>query len=512
MITGSQDAWTFRIVDQDTGAAVPGVPVSVLGEGGDAGYWVSDVDGVVRIPKHDRARLRLRVGLRNEEMIELDARSLPDDPIPLAAPRDRPVVSPDRSRAEHVPAVPPVVPPRSPSSKPAGAGGHVIRFARVTLLPHDRDIMATPDDATSSELPVVRYGALLELEQFWQSLGSQAGDTLYSVSLGPGEEVKLVVSDGRWRKTPDASERHLQIVAKMVGSRQLGDHMDVIPLDPIISGDLGSAASATVRFLAERTGRSGEALHRRPLGITELSGGGDPPAGTSVRTLRNLRAEGVLTYHFVEPVERYRVIVRAPQHYPAMLVPFRLPNIATREVVRRFGYAIRRSLLDRSLGPAVEEVLSAAAPGPSAAAERRLYAHIAAHLPYYSATIIASGDPAERFFALAKLRDPKGRPLTDVIQNVVVGRVGNYVAFLLRSTEFTTPEWHTLLGAVGKAAVTREWQDQTVTLPLPGIWLRSELFPAEVASRTDRAADQESPEARAGRGGTGTPKRRSSDR
>ncbi len=491
MITGSQDAWTFRIVDQDTGAAVPGVPVSVLEEGGRAGgYWVSDVDGVVRIPKHDRARLRLRVGLRNEEMIELDARSLPDDPIPLAAPRDRPILSPG---------APPTVPAPAPSAgrARAGGGGHVVRFARITLLPQDRDITAYPDDATSSELPAVRYGVLLELEQVWQSLGSQAGDTLYSVSLGPGEEVKLVVSDGRWRKTPDASERHLQIVAKMVGSRQLGDNMDVIPLDAVISDDLAAAAGATVRFLGERTGRSGEALQRRPIGITELQG--DQPAGTSLRTLRNLRAEGVLTYHFVEPVERYRVIVRSPRLCPALLVPFRLPNIATRDVVRRFGFAIRRNLLDRRLGPDVDEVLSASGAGPSAAAESRLYAHMAANLPYYSATIIAAGDPAERFFALAKLRDPQGRPLTDVIENVVVGRIGNYVAFLLRSTEFTTPEWRAALAAAGNTA-QREWQDQTVTLPLPGIWLRSELFPAEVASRTgDAAADQEAPEARSGR-------------
>src|ERR1700716_3974056 len=98
MVTGWQDSWTFRIVDQDTGAAVPGVPVTVLQEGGrggggwgGGGYWVSDSDGLVRIPKHDHARLRLRVGLRNEETIELDARSLPDDPIPLTAPRDIPV-------------------------------------------------------------------------------------------------------------------------------------------------------------------------------------------------------------------------------------------------------------------------------------------------------------------------------------------------------------------------------------------------------------------------------------
>src|SRR5438552_2037695 len=126
------------------------------------------------------------------------------------------------------------------------------------------------------------------------------------------------------------------------------------------------------------------------------AGGG----GTTLRTLRNMRSEGVLTYHFVEPIERHRVIVRTPRFRPALLVPFRLPNIATREVVRRFGHALRRNLLDRNLGPDIDQVLGADADAPPAAAEQRVYAHIAAHLAYYSATIIAAGDPAERFFAL----------------------------------------------------------------------------------------------------------------
>src|SRR2546427_8817423 len=69
-----QDSWTFRIVDQDTGAAVPGVPVSVLESGGGAGgYWVSDGDGLVRIPKHDQPRLRLRVGLRDRKSTRLNS-------------------------------------------------------------------------------------------------------------------------------------------------------------------------------------------------------------------------------------------------------------------------------------------------------------------------------------------------------------------------------------------------------------------------------------------------------
>src|SRR5213075_2262499 len=439
-MTAWQDSWTFRIVDQDTGAAVPGVPVSVLESGGRAGgYWVSDADGLVRIPKHDQPRLRLRVGLRNEEAIEFDARSLPDDPIPLTAPRELSVGG--IAAAAAPPTLPTPSPSPSPVSTPAAQPppGQLMRFARISVLPKDRDVTAESSrDSTS-----IRYGVLVELELVWQSLGSQAGGTLYSISLGPGEEVKLAVADGRWRKSADARERPLQIVAKMVGARQIGDGMDATPLDVCVASDLPSAAADTVKLLAERTARTCEALRRRAMGITELDGDKGSGGGTTLRTLRNMRSEGVLTYHFVEPIERHRVIVRTPRFRPALLVPFRMPNIATREVVQRFGHAIRRNLLDRNLGADVDQVRGADA--VPAAVERRVYAHIAAHLPYYSDTIIAAGDPAERFFALAKLRDPGGRPLTDVIENIVVDRVGNYVAFPLRSIADTTPEWRSAL-------------------------------------------------------------------
>src|SRR5207245_371859 len=164
-MTGWQDSWTFRIVDQDTGAAVPGVPVSVLESGGrSGGYWVSDSDGLVRIPKHDQPRLRLRVGLRNEEAIEFDARSLPDDTLPLSG-----------------------------------------------------------------------------------------------ISVGPAAEAQLASAGGCWRKSPDARESPLQIVARMVGARQIGDGLDAMPLDACIGAALPSAAADTVKLLAERTARTCEA-------------------------------------------------------------------------------------------------------------------------------------------------------------------------------------------------------------------------------------------------------------
>ncbi|TMH10473.1 MAG: hypothetical protein E6H70_16775 [Betaproteobacteria bacterium] len=434
---------------------------------------MSDSDGLVRIPKHDQPRLRLRVGLRNEEAIEFDARSLPDDPIPLTAPRDISVPGTAAPSA-------PVAVPDTTTAQPQPGGGHLMRFARIGVFPQDRDIT----EASSQDSTAVRYGVLIEIELVWQSLGAEAGATLYSISLGPGEEVKLAISDGRWRKSPDARERPLQIVAKMVGARQIGDGLDAMPLDACVAADLSSAAADTVKLLAERTARTCEALRRRALGVTELDG--EKASGATLRTLRNMRSEGVLTYHFVEPIERHRVIVRTPRFRPALLVPFRLPNIATREVVQRFGHALRRNLLDRNLGADFDLVR-----GPDAvpaAVEQRVYAHIAAHLAYYSATIIAAGDPAERFFALAKLRDPRGHPLTDLIENTVVDRVGIYVAFPLRSVAHASPEWRSALTS-SSGQPPRTSQEFSVTLPVPGVWLRSELFPAQVATERDAGAE-----------------------
>jgi hypothetical protein len=467
-----QDSWIFRIVDQDTGAALPGVPVTVLDNANrSAGFWVSDADGVVQIPKHDAARLRLRVGLRSEDTIELDARSLPDDPIPLAAPQS---FNPSQEGLVPVASVAAVAPaPVTPVDK--AMTGHVVRFARIGIASEDASIVSPEPGASEADAGTVRYGVVFEVDQVWQSLGTEAGDLLYSISVGPGDEARIAVSDGRWRRKPDGRERSVYIVSRMVAARVLGDGVDAAPLEPFVVTDLKAAAGDTVRFLSDRTLRASSSLRRRPLGVTEVIG--EVPPDSAVRTVRNTRAEGVLTYQFIEPVARYRVMVRAPHARPALLVPFRLPNLATREVVRRFGHALRRAVLDRALLPDIEHLLTAERPVDSI--EQRVYAHIAANLAYYSATIIAAGDPAERFFALAKLRDAEGHPLTDIIENTVVGRVGNHVAFPLRSADFTTSAWRLAL-ADRELQRVRVLQEVMVTLPVPGVWLRSHLTPAQL--------------------------------
>jgi len=477
MAASWQDSWIFRIVDQDSGAALSGVPVTVLDAANrSAGFWVSDADGVVQIPKHDGRRLRLRVGLRTEDTIELDARSLPDEPVPLAAPKGL-SASGEAAGAPEPAAVP------LPAPVPAAPSGQIIRYTRIGIAPEDAGLIVSPNDSAGDG--IMRYGVLFEIDQIWQALGTEAGDVLYSVSVGPGDEARVAISDGRWRRKGTTGERALHIVPRMVANWAVGDGVDAAPLEPLVVTDLNAAAGDTVRFLAARTLRAGEALRRRPIGVTE---GEEAPANAVIRTVRNSRADGVLTYHVVEPVARYRVIERAPRARPALLVPFRLPNLATREVVRRFGHALRRALLDRELHADLERVLSGAEPDP--AAERRVFDHITGHLSYYSATIIAAGDPAERFFALAKLRDPEGRPLTDIIENGVVGRVGNYVAFPLRSLDHTTSGWRLALLESSSQRV-RVFEEAQVTLPVPGVWLRAELSPAQVEREPEAPAERE---------------------
>src|SRR5690349_8651493 len=148
MASSWQDSWTFRIVDQDTGASLSGVPVTVLDAANrSAGFWVSDADGVVQIPKHDGHRLRLRVGLRNEDTIELDARSLPDDPIPLAAPKglSEPASSSESTTPGHTAAVQPGAVPSVPSA--ASGGGQVIRYTRIGIAPEDAGLIVSPNDS-----------------------------------------------------------------------------------------------------------------------------------------------------------------------------------------------------------------------------------------------------------------------------------------------------------------------------------------------------------------------------
>jgi len=481
-----KDIWVFRIVQQDTGKPAPGVPVTVLDQAGNPlGHLASDANGLVQLPRRPGPRLRLRVGLRSEEPIEINTALLGDEPTDLVAPSRLPELRVTTAAEETSRDV--VVRPSSPppvSATPAATASepvppHVVYFQRLVMFADaaqttpvsqaeaDFFALATPEDAP------LRYGVVIEVEESWQSQGVQWGELLHSVSLTPGDEARLAVLDGRWRKDIDGRERPIQILARMVGSSMLGDLATSLRaelmLDPVTLAEpaLDAAATETVQLLRDRTERQSHALRRRPLGLVEAPA--DAPATAAVRTVRNTTTDRLVTFHFFEPLERFRVVVRTPRIRPVLFVPFRLPNVATPDVVRRFGHIFRRTLLDRALLPELDRLLAGETPGPGG----RLLEHVAANILYYSTAIIAAGDPEARHIALSRLRDTSGRPLTDGIENVVLGRMGNYIAVPLRSMAPLGPVWREAVAAY-TTRPARLHEDFAITIPHAGVWVSAQ--------------------------------------
>ncbi len=486
------DVWLFRIVHPDTGKPAQGVPVTVLDRGGNAaGHWVSDADGIVAVPRRDMPKLRLRVGLRSEDPIELATATLGDEPTPLAAPTQLPPTTSSGGGervVRELHAVPPAAPATAPPARgpdPVEVPGHVLYFQRLAMFAERaaspaapaRDPVADFFALASEGSSVMRFGALIEVEEYWQSLGVQWGELLYSATLTPGDEAKLAVLDGRWRREGEGRERPLQILARMVGTSMLGDLVTALrpelQLDALTLTEPGleAAAADTVQMVRDRTERMSNALRRRPLGVVDAPA--DAPVTGAVRTVRNTTRDRLVTFHFFEPLERFKVMVRSPRARPVIFVPFRLPNVATADVVRRFGYLFRRTLLDRGMLPDLERLLGGDDAGVPSEARSRLLEHIAANLLYYSTAIISAGDPAARHAALSKLRDPAGRPLTDVIENTVVGRIGNAIALPLRSAAQLPAEWRAALAAY-QAKPLRVTEGFVVTIPHPGVWVSAQ--------------------------------------
>jgi hypothetical protein len=402
--------WLLKVVATDTRGPAAGVPVTLLDEAGNpAGYWVSDADGVVAIPRRDVASVRLRVGLRSEPPLTLETERLGREIVELEAPRALPATGAGSGT------VPPAVAVRGRTAPPAEreTPGQVLHFVRIVLLPPEHPLLPAGADApggmaaeagdfleVSDPLNTdVRYGALIDVEQFWQPLGNVAGELLHSVALGGGDVARVGLADGRWS---DGARRPLDAVAALItaagpqtgGARapaldepDLGLEPVTLAAGPHPEAELGHVAAETLRWLNDRTQRVTQAVRRRPLRVVELGDGAGvapaapaapappPPGMSAVRTVRAPADGGPVTYHFFEPLARYRVSTRAARLRPAVLVPFRLPNLATRAAVRQFGYILRRSLLDPTLLPVLDQVLgigAAAEPAAPPVSEIRL--------------------------------------------------------------------------------------------------------------------------------------------
>jgi len=63
-------------------------------------------------------------------------------------------------------------------------------------------------------------------------------------------------------------------------------------------------AADTVQLIRDRTERMSHALRRRPLGVVDAPA--DTPATGAIRHVRNTTRDQLVTFHFFEPLERFR--------------------------------------------------------------------------------------------------------------------------------------------------------------------------------------------------------------
>src|SRR3989442_12715569 len=202
MATGAKEVWVFQIVHQDTGKPAQGRPVTVVDAPGNAaGCWVSDADGTVAIPRREPPRLRMRVGLRNEEPIELARATLGEGPTPLAAPTQLPPAAAASGERQALPATPPPPTPAEQTEVP----GHVLYFQRLAMFaerapapPGPRDAVADFFTPPADGPAAMRYGVVIEVGGEWQTNRVLWGEVVYRISLTPGDERKLAGIDGPW--------------------------------------------------------------------------------------------------------------------------------------------------------------------------------------------------------------------------------------------------------------------------------------------------------------------------
>jgi len=119
----------------------------------------------------------------------------------------------------------------------------------------------------------------------------------------------------------------------------------------------------------------------------------------------------------------------------------------------------------------------------------RLISHLNANRTYYTAAIIGGGDAGLRHLILARYGNYNGKILADVVDNTVVGYVGNCIAFPLKSLADIPPNYLGNLtieeARVLLANPPSESQERLITLPTPGIFAESQMGSCSACEKID---------------------------
>jgi hypothetical protein len=171
------------------------------------------------------------------------------------------------------------------------------------------------------------------------------------------------------------------------------------------------------------------------------------------------------------------------------LTPPRLTSVRIQALVgtdaREIAYLLS---VDLAYGSPVRvgidsDAVAVAKPGTSATPTEvgvppRLLAHLQTFKYHYTAELIRSGDPGQRFRVLNALG------LSEILDNAVVGQVGTLLAFPISSLDDFPRELTGELGSLEKDLAAKS-EERIVTLPTPGVFAESQMGQCTACEKVD---------------------------
>jgi hypothetical protein len=229
----------------------------------------------------------------------------------------------------------------------------------------------------------LRYGALLEFRQEWWDLGYALGDLLYSVPLAPCEQTKIAAVD--WRRRDYAKqrtaldERHFQDTT-ISRDEVINETVRMSSEKGITGTTEGGGLGASLGILSGGWAKSVENIDETVEASTDATRNINDRIQQSSNTLRNTRSFAVVeaieeeesvvrtrtvrnhnhchtvTFQYFEVIRRFLLATRLSKVRPAVFIPFNLMTFDA-ATVSRYGYLLRRALLDTTLEPVLDRIL-----------------------------------------------------------------------------------------------------------------------------------------------------------
>ena len=229
----------------------------------------------------------------------------------------------------------------------------------------------------------LRWGAMVQFQQEWWDLGFSLGDLLYSIPLAPGEETNIATVD--WRRQ-DYAKRNTTLDEssfqdttinrdqaidetvtmnsdKNVCSGTVGGGVG-ISYGPLSIGASGqySTAHDVVNSTSEATSNINDRIHQASLttrqtkaySIVETTQ--QEQSTVSTRVLRNHNHCHTITFQYFEVLRQFRISTKPISIRPVLFVPF-VPTQFTINEVLKYGYILRRGLIDTTLQSVFDEYL-----------------------------------------------------------------------------------------------------------------------------------------------------------